>query len=187
MTKTLSALAGSLTCPSFTEFCTVSRKTCTNWCSKNGFCADGVCNCLSTNFGSDCSISTCTAGQYYDPIAGTCGTSCPSGTYQNSYSHTCEFCQAPCNQCINTPTNCISCVSSSSQKYFYNNVCYSVCPNITYTVGYQCLACDQSVNCLTCSASATTCTSCMNGKYLNQGSCVTTCTAPYATTDLVHN
>jgi hypothetical protein len=89
MTKTLSALTGSLTCPKFNEFCTISRKTCTNWCSQNGFCTDGICNCMASNFGSDCSITSCTSGQFYNPLSGTCVTSCPSATYSNTYSHTC--------------------------------------------------------------------------------------------------
>jgi hypothetical protein len=187
VTKTLSALTGTLTCPNFNDFCVNSRKTCTNWCSQNGFCSDGVCNCMPTNFGSDCSITTCTSGRFYNPVAGTCGSGCPAGTYQNTYSHTCEYCQAPCSECISTPTNCIGCPSSSALKYSYNGSCYSACPNTTYTSGYNCTICDQSVNCLTCSGGPTTCTSCMNNLYLQGTSCVATCTAPTAVTDMVHN
>ena len=44
--KTISALNGYLECPVFESFCTQSRKLCPNWCSQNGFCTRGVCNCM---------------------------------------------------------------------------------------------------------------------------------------------
>lgn len=87
--KTLSGLQGSLTCPDFTRFCTVSRKTCSEFCNQNGYCMGGVCNCLTTAFGSDCTQSSCTAGQFYSSTTSTCVSTCPSGTYANIFSHTC--------------------------------------------------------------------------------------------------
>ena len=45
--KTLSSISGYLQCPSYSDFCINSRKLCLNWCSKNGFCTRGVCNCMS--------------------------------------------------------------------------------------------------------------------------------------------
>ena len=44
--KTLSGLAGYLTCPSYASFCTMSRKTCSGFCNQNGFCMNAVCNCV---------------------------------------------------------------------------------------------------------------------------------------------
>ena len=87
--KTLSGMTGKLTCPDFAQFCTVSRKMCTNFCNQNGFCMGGVCNCLPNYFGNDCSKTTCTAGQFYSPSTNTCVTNCPSGYYANPFSHSC--------------------------------------------------------------------------------------------------
>lgn len=67
--KTLSSMTGSLTCPDFDDFCKDTRKTCENWCSQNGYCMGGVCNCLSGFYGKDCSKTFCTPGQYYDPVS----------------------------------------------------------------------------------------------------------------------
>ena len=94
--KTLSAMTGVLTCPIFASFCTDTRKTCSNWCSKNGFCMGGVCNCLPGYYGIDCSKTICTTSTYYDPVTGTCVTTCPSRYYQNQYSRSCERCASTC-------------------------------------------------------------------------------------------
>lgn len=72
-------------------------------------------------------------------------------------------------------------------KYFYGGVCYAACPNVTYTSGLSCIACDASVNCNTCINTATTCTSCLGGLYLDLNSCTATCPSQRATIDLVHN
>lgn len=88
-TKTLSAMTGDLTCPIFADFCTNTRKTCKNWCSQNGYCMAGICNCLPGYYGVDCSITICSVGTYYDSTTSSCVTVCPSGYYQNIYSHSC--------------------------------------------------------------------------------------------------
>ena len=187
--KTLSALVGSLTCPSFESYCTKSRKTCTNWCSQKGFCMNGVCNCLEGYSGVDCSISTCTtATQYYDPSTTSCITgACPSSYYQNIYSHTCERCDSACSECINTPDNCLGCASvAGNPQYLYSSVCYTSCPSHTYAnnVGYTCHDCDNGTAfCETCSDSATNCTSCVSPYYLSaptHGSCVNSCSGTYS-------
>jgi hypothetical protein len=90
--KTLSARTGYLTCPVFADFCTLSRKTCNNWCNQNGFCMNGICNCYTGYFGSDCSQSSCNSTTYYDSSTGNCVLNCPSGTYQNIYSRSCLAC-----------------------------------------------------------------------------------------------
>jgi len=87
--KTLSAMTGTLTCPDFAAFCTNTRKTCSNWCSKNGYCMGGVCNCLSGYYGTDCSKTSCTTNTFYDSTTLTCVAICPSGYYSNTYSRSC--------------------------------------------------------------------------------------------------
>jgi hypothetical protein len=97
--KTLSAFTGYLQCPIFNDFCTNSRKTCPNWCSQNGFCMRGICNCYQGYEGDDCSQTQCSTGTFYNPLNNSCTTTCPSGYYSNSYSLTCYMCQSPCQQC----------------------------------------------------------------------------------------
>jgi len=60
-------------------------------CAKNGYCMNGICNCLGNRFSSDCSVTTCSVGQFYNMNAQTCvsNVNCPAGTYSNTYSHTC--------------------------------------------------------------------------------------------------
>lgn len=60
-------------------------------------------------------------------------------------------------------------------QYFYNSSCYSTCPSFTFRSGSQCIECNTTVNCATCSGSSISCSSCLNGLYLLQGSCVATC------------
>lgn len=98
--KILSALTGYLSCPIFADFCTNSRKTCPNWCSQNGYCMRGICNCYSGYEGDDCSQTQCTSGTYYNPLNYSCVNTCPSGYYSNAYSLTCDLCQSPCQQCF---------------------------------------------------------------------------------------
>jgi hypothetical protein len=90
--KALSGYSGSLTCPSYETFCKISRKTCKNWCSGRGLCTRGVCNCMEGYSGEDCSQTTCTSSQYYDPAIGACVSTCPSGTFPNIFSRTCQDC-----------------------------------------------------------------------------------------------
>jgi len=97
--KTLSSMTGTLICPDFSSFCLHTRKTCSNWCSQNGYCMGGVCNCLSGYYGSDCSKTQCTSGTFYDPTTSTCVSVCPSKYYQNIYSRSCEPCDSSCQQC----------------------------------------------------------------------------------------
>ena len=87
--KTINSLNGYLKCPVYEEFCEQSRKICPNWCSQNGFCTRGVCNCYTGYYGDDCSKTMCTTGQYYDESTETCVDNCPSGQYENQFSRAC--------------------------------------------------------------------------------------------------
>jgi hypothetical protein len=196
--KTLSAMTGSLTCPDFAAFCSNTRKTCASWCSQNGYCMAGVCNCLPGYYGVDCSKTMCSVGAYYDPTTSTCVSTCPSRYYQNIYSHSCEACASTCQQCYGQPTTCTGCISTAQNpQYFYLGACYSSCPAGTYTSGYNCLPCDSTLFCATCSLSATNCTSCaydsVNSitKYLEQpgwGTCIDSCpvSGSYTIKDVVN-
>ena len=110
---TINSFTGYLECPNFADFCIRRRKTCSNWCSQNGFCMGGICNCIDGYYGADCSQTSCTTGTFYDPIAQTCNSVCPSRYYQNKYDFSCQKCDAICQQCFQEPTICTGCISSS--------------------------------------------------------------------------
>lgn len=193
--KTISSFTGSLECPIFDDYCTNSRKSCPNWCSKNGYCMGGVCNCITGYYGSDCSKTICSSGLYYNSLTSSCVSVCPSGYYQNSYNTNCDKCALACVQCYGEPTICSGCVSTASNpQYFYNAVCYSQCPSGTYAINsnFTCQACDPSVYCKTCFGTATNCTSCSSGRFLSQpvfGTCISSCptTGTYSVTDNVNH
>ncbi len=95
-------MQGYLECPNFVDFCPQSRKICPNWCSQNGFCTRGVCNCYSDNTvtysGIDCSQTSCVAANnFFDPTTSSCVATCPSGYYANTRSKACLRCDASCN------------------------------------------------------------------------------------------
>ena len=185
-------MSGYLTCPSFTSFCTMSRKTCQNYCNQNGYCMGGVCNCFTGYYGADCSRTSCTSGQYYDPASASCVSTCSSGYYANTFSRSCQPCQSPCGQCLGTPTTCVGCGAVNGvPQYFYNSNCYSTCPTSTYPdASLTCIPCNTTANyCYSCSYSPTNCTSCSPGYYLSQpvsGSCLTSCTGTYSLKDEVN-
>lgn len=134
-TKILSGMHGNLICPNFDDFCVNSRKICPNWCSQNGICTRGVCNCISGFYGSDCSRTACTTSQFYDPISGACLTTCPTGYYQNKFSRTCLKCDSICTQCRDEPHICTNCVSTVTNPQFYyapTSTCLSACPDGTF-------------------------------------------------------
>lgn len=191
--KTLSSMTGYLICPVYSQFCTNSRKTCPNWCSQNGYCMGGICNCITGYYGDDCSQISCTAGTFYDSISRQCVTVCPSGYYQNSFNSACNKCASSCQQCYGEPTICTGCISTANNpQYNYSGNCYSACPNGTYAVGFNCFPCDSAgAFCGNCSITATNCTSCANFRFLSQpgyGTCLLNCplTGTYSVSDVVN-
>lgn len=185
--KTLAGLSGYLTCPDFEAFCEISRKTCPNWCSQNGFCTRGICNCRSGYSGESCNISSCTTSTtFYNPSNNTCMTICPSGTYGNAYAFTCMKCDSTCSECVREPTVCTSCVGGFKVKYGAN--CYDACPPQTYLSGSECFDC--TAPCFNCTSNLiSTCTSCQSSLYLSTpttGTCETACSGIYPMYDKVN-
>lgn len=190
--KTISALTGYLECPVYDDFCVNSRKICKNWCSKNGICTRGICNCYPGYSGDDCSKTICTSTQFYNPADNTCGLACPSGTYQNKYAKTCLPCASTCNECVNEPQICSSCHSTvSNPKVFYKGLCQISCPKRTFKIGDSCFDCNtDTAFCFNCTGTATNCTSCPENYILDgptSGTCGTTCSnANYLVQDRVN-
>jgi hypothetical protein len=94
------------------------------------------------------------------------------------------FCTAPCKGCTTTATQCTSCLPTpyTSNNYLFsvNNTCLSVCPNGYYLPSgtFTCQPCDSAI-CLTCSSTATGCTSCSSPRFLHNSSCLLSCPNTY--------
>lgn len=86
-------------------------------------------------------------------------------------------CASPCATCNNSPSNCLSCISTSITPYFWNDQCNTDCPSGQIDLGDKiCVPC--SSNCHTCSITTIRCTSCVLNSglpYLDNTSCVSTC------------
>lgn len=120
-TKALAGYYGTLTCPTYQDFCRNSRKICPNWCSQKGICTRGVCNCMDGAYGADCSQSTSCGVHYYDPSTSSCQPSCPTEYFINVFSGSCQIC-VNCTQCAKEPTVCSACIGGEQKQY--QNVCY---------------------------------------------------------------
>ncbi|KAL4466190.1 hypothetical protein ABPG72_011068 [Tetrahymena utriculariae] len=139
-----------------------------------GNCINTATKCLSCspsqNYNFDSSTNSCTL--ICDSSCKTCllpnnsssCLSCNNGFYLNS-SNQCQPCQAPCGNCINTATKCLSCTPVQSYNYnSYNYICISVCDS----------------SCKTCSSpnNSSSCLSCNDGFYLNSSNQCQHCQSP---------
>ena len=180
----------------FEDFCTDSRRFCPNWCSQNGFCTRGICNCYADETviysGEDCSISACASlSDFYDPQTGLCSPSCNTGYYANPSSRTCLPCDSTCGNCRDEPQICTTCLSTPENPQYFDTVglnCVSECPDGTFLeVDDQCYPCDTTpAYCATCSGSAANCLSCQPTYYLTGSSCSLTCSGSYPISDVVN-
>lgn len=165
------------TCPAGTyKLELVSGKSCVSMCpdgyyNNNGFCS--VCDtaCLRCTGGTNSNCTACKNGyvQYGDT---QCLTTCPTG-YKNVNS----ICVLDCKQ-----SGCLVCEVSELDKctecidgyLLYNKICYTACPDGTYSALGECNTCNAI--CKTCTGStATDCTSCSSGLYLYINQCLTIC------------
>ncbi|TNV87581.1 hypothetical protein FGO68_gene468 [Halteria grandinella] len=80
-------------------------------------------------------------------------------------------CTSPCKTCDSTGSSvCTSCQGLSSYPYLSNSTCIATCPSAYFAdASYSCVAC--SSPCLTCSGSASSCLSCVDGYTLSGDSC----------------
>lgn len=129
----------------------------------------GLCNtCLNETF-----CLTCNSNFHYN---GSCvvASSCPTGTFANSNTLSCDSCTPPCAACSNTAINCTSCVSPN---LFYDGICAPYCPNGMFQSGNNCLNCTGL--CSTC-LNDSYCLSCTSNYYFN-GSCILASNCPIGT------
>ncbi|CAG9317925.1 unnamed protein product [Blepharisma stoltei] len=85
---------------------------------------------------------------------------------QNSLQTVTFTCYSPCETCDNLPNTCTSCISTSSEPYFWSGACHSACNTGYLDIGNSktCSACNNT--CENCSGSSDYCTSCnKNGQY----------------------
>jgi hypothetical protein len=105
---------------------------------------------------------------------------------------TCIYCYNPCSLCLNTPSNCTSCIASyyqitnqlindisinSSNSTIYGFSCLIQCPSRTLSVDN--VTCQQCTSpCLICNVSLSSCLTCITGYYIssiNSHLCIATC------------
>lgn len=145
---------------------------CTNCNSSCKTCSDAI-NCESCDIGTYLQNSS-------DNTVIQCLNSCPSGTFKNSTSNSCQSCDISCKECSNSEKNgCIKCES----PYFLSNspgpsTCSLNCGEGTYKEESlnECKKCNSI--CKTCSDSQN-CESCSNGSYLYLNYCVKFCSNHY--------
>lgn len=114
--------------------------------------------CINRNLEGNACVSQCTAGLV-------------------AINKVCVACTPNCRTCSNIQTNCTSCLSGLTPPVFLSNYqCVTSCPNYTYAnlSTSECTGC--FTPCEMCS-SINQCTSCQQGFYLINSSCVNPC--PY--------
>ena len=105
-------------------------------------------------------------------LLGLCYTTCPVNYFGSNQTQLCLTCHSSCLTCDGPFSD--DCLSCPIGVVLISRVCYTTCPNNTYSLA--CLACDSS--CLTCSgASSTNCITCSSPLFyhLNYSSCLSSC------------
>ena len=139
-------------------------------------CNTGCTNDLLTNIKCDivCDIENCNFDNKQCDL-GSCG----SGKYLSGSE--CKSCVYPCQECEST-TVCLSCsksVSTGELLLLNSSTCIepSSCKSGYTQVGVFCVQC--SSECKECNKDPSTCVSCPSNKYLYNGTCISSCPAPY--------
>ncbi|XP_073526785.1 proprotein convertase subtilisin/kexin type 5 isoform X1 [Phyllobates terribilis] len=131
-------------------------------------CAPCPENCQSCKGSKQC--VKCLEG--YSSVDGVCQElTCPEGEVEEPDSEECVSCADGCKECsADDPDLCSSCFAS---YYMFENFCYTVCPDSTYSNDsiMRCFPCELS--CFTCTENE--CIYCEEGFYLTDGACVSDC------------
>ncbi|GBG00465.1 pro convertase subtilisin kexin type 5-like [Raphidocelis subcapitata] len=144
---------------------------------------------LSQNCGSSCLECTadgtfCTECDplpwiFLDEVAGTCGETCPSGTFMNNEYRTCPACATGCSACNSGDAGACTACSSGFVLNAGAGTCVCTCPGGKYgdMTSFTCQAC--ATGCSACtSGDAGACTACSSGFVLNAGAGTCVCTCP---------
>ena len=188
-------------CDSSCDDCSaLGPNACTKCKTSNGVTAylhlgssgtSGSCYVCDGSCGSSCSGTTatdclsCKAGDYLDPIAHSCGSTCPAGYWKNTATTTCDACDSSCATCSGAgPSQCLSCNRKGAKPYLDGSVCVAACSTASYVdAAGLCQRCDAS--CKTCvGAGPAKCATCSSDAFFtaSAGTC-TTCDASCATCD----
>lgn len=190
-------------CPVICTSCT-SPTACTN-CIPGFYLQNGECvlQCTGLYYANitsmKCVISTDCKPYFGVNATNMCSVTCPYNQWKNSNLYRCDACPSTCQTCTSL-TTCSMCKASAvfSENFCYgfcsnttaqfysrdNKTCLSKCDNGTYLSVLFCKLCDSS--CTTCQGSATNCTLCSGGMYLQDQECVSSCSTGYKpTSDLM--
>lgn len=158
-------------------------------CSANcATCQNSASNCLTcidtTHMNS---APNCNCPNFSTLTSGSC--TCNNGYYYSS-NLVCSICSSQCSTCVNSNTNCLTCVDTvhmssppSCNCPTYSTLVQSQCvcnAGYYYSNASTCTACPAPCN--TCS-SATTCTLCDDSAHMSLNNGVCTCRDPNATFD----
>ena len=138
-----------------------------NTCPSGFFADNGNCSACG-NFCLECKnhqCTNCSQGYLYN---GLCQNTCSGLITGNN----CYDCDSNCLACSINTFNCTACMSSD---VFYENKCYSQCPNHTFQVNQNCFDC--ASNCFNC-LNSNSCLECESGYYLYNKSCILACPYP---------
>ena len=142
-------------------------------------CTDSL-NCVACTYNASNQQDYCTSckyGYYFQSSSSTCGTTCLSTQYQNTWNNSCNDCDAACATC-NGPTS-FSCTSCANTFYLLTNAtggyCVTTCPTIGYIeIGVNCQPCDST--CSSCNGvNANECANCSANYYFHSGYCRYVC------------
>ncbi|EAR90494.3 zinc finger lsd1 subclass family protein (macronuclear) [Tetrahymena thermophila SB210] len=162
-----------------------SSSTCVSICNTDQYQNTSTQICSSCN--SEC--ATCSGPNNNNCLScsgnvflyqNQCIPNCPNGYFNNINNNTCTPCDSSCFTCNGSALN--NCLSCQLQRYFnpISNECVYTCNSNQYPDpnSVQCKPCDQK--CMTCNGpSATQCTSCVNGLFLENNQCVQQCSQSY--------
>ncbi|XP_006996032.2 proprotein convertase subtilisin/kexin type 5 isoform X1 [Peromyscus maniculatus bairdii] len=112
----------------------------------------------------------CMSGYFIVPTNHTCQKlECRQGEFQDSEYEECIPCEEGCLGCtVDDPGACTSCAAG---YYMFEQHCYKVCPEKTFSTEWECRAC--GTNCGSCDQHE--CYWCEEGSFLSGGSCVQDC------------
>lgn len=137
----------------------------------SGACHDCDPSCKSCSGPESTSCKSCTSPDLL--YKGTCTKSCSDFGY--AVGSNCYDCSTSCKTCsADSSKDCLSCSSATA---LYLGECIAECPVGFTDIQGICQMCDQ--NCNSCTGSISTCTTCNNNMYIEESSCVITCSPGY--------